>query len=269
MPTAQIVDSPTDRKAVQAAAGRKAAETRRRNAATKACGTALQILPAKFEPKKRSAVEVLPPVTSSAAKALAAFDRMAASDSPDWHAAALLLKSALADGGSTRFPKTRSQVKQVTPKALPAPAWPDYDVTKAGARDVRNPTIVVTFADGEVVRAPAVSIKGKPTNIGRGLRTAIAFYQARMCHRFKAPYLAGIRVAVPSIAACACPEKSETFEPELCTAKTIDARKPAGVPKGLRFGTWGEDVRVIFYRRLRRHSIPAMRAWDVVNGRAA
>jgi len=39
------------------------------------------------------------------------------------------------------------------------------------------------FADGEVVRAPAVSAKDKPVNIGRGLRVAIAFYQARACRR--------------------------------------------------------------------------------------
>ena len=81
-------------------------------------------------------------------------------------------------------------------------------------------------ADGEIVRAPATSIKGKPTNVGRGLRIACSFYQARETWRRGKSYLSHKdRRALPAIAACICEDTGETFDSELCTMKTLEARQ--------------------------------------------
>lgn len=168
--------------------------------------------------------QIVPQKLTSAAEALAAFDRQANSDSPDWHAAALALKRALTaipDRPATKPPA----LKINRPTALAAPAWPDYPVDNLGSFKVRNPTIVVTFADGEVVRAPAVSAKDKPVNIGRGLRIAIAFYQARLCRRsglkFKPVYIR----SVPAITACICEDTGEIFDADQCTIRTAATRQ--------------------------------------------
>jgi len=160
-----------------------------------------------------------------AASALAAFEREAASTSPDWYAAALELKRAL----EARRPQVLTQ--KVT-TAIPAPSWPDYPVDHLSSFKVRNPTIVVTFADGEVVRAPAVSAMNKPVNIGRGLRIAIAFYQARISRRAGRMHTRGrgwhhpdLRPAVPEIVSCVCEETGEIFNPELCTLKSEESRR--------------------------------------------
>src|SRR5581483_9627309 len=115
----------------------------------------------------------------------AEFERAGQSDMPDWHGAALKLKNALAlasQPGGCDVTVSRPR-RQPRPAALPAPVWPDYPVDRVNSFNIRNPTIVVTFADGIEVRAPAVSAKGKPVNIGRGLRVAIAFYVARICRQ--------------------------------------------------------------------------------------
>jgi hypothetical protein len=109
--------------------------------------------------------------------------------------------------------------------ALPAPRWHDYPVDRVNSFSIRTDILVVTFADGEIVRAPAVSAKGKPTNIGRGLRVAIAFYQARRCCRAGIRFRAGVHAAVPAISACICEDTGETFDAEECTIRTIESRK--------------------------------------------
>lgn len=156
----------------------------------------------------------------AASEALAAFEREAQSDMPDWHRAALLLKQAL---GQQKLPV----IRQVSPKplALPPSRWHDYPVDRVGSFHVRADILVVTFADGEIVRAPAVSAKGKPTNVGRGLRIAIAFYQARACRRRGFRYRPGVHRAVPAIEACVCEDTAETFDAEECTVRTIEDRK--------------------------------------------
>jgi hypothetical protein len=158
--------------------------------------------------------------TSAAADALSAFEAEDAKVIPDWHSVALKFKKVLVDGAPTvvipRKPK---------PLALPAPRWHDYPVDRVSSFSIRTDILVVTFADGDIVRAPAVSAKGKPTNIGRGLRIAIAFYQARACWRRSIKFRAGVHAAVPAIAACICEDSGETFDAEECTVRTIDDRK--------------------------------------------
>lgn len=154
---------------------------------------------------------------SVASEALAAFEREASADMPDWHRAALQLRRAL-----TAAPPMRA--KKLSCLTIAAPAWPDYPVDHLSAFKLRNPTIIVTFADGEIVRAPAVSAFNKQINIGRGLRVAIAFYQARIAWRAGLKNRPGYWREVPSIAACIS-EDGETFDADLCTLKTAETRK--------------------------------------------
>jgi len=164
-------------------------------------------------------------------RALAAFERAAASEMPDWHAAALLLKRALASSSPARARAPRAaMIQQAKTITIAAPIWNDYPVDRSPNKNIRNPTIVVTFQDGEIVRAPAVSLKGKPLNLGRGLRIAIAFYLSRVCKRRGLPNLPGTRPAVPEITACHAEdphtgELAETFEAQACTARTAGDRR--------------------------------------------
>ncbi|TMI98459.1 MAG: hypothetical protein E6G97_25885 [Alphaproteobacteria bacterium] len=83
--------------------------------------------------------------------------------------------------------------------------WADYAVTDRKSAVVPAPIVQVTFADGETVRAPFATSKGQPLNIGRGLRTAIAFYRARIarrCHRHPIDDGRGFCIDVPAITAC-------------------------------------------------------------------
>jgi len=192
-----------DLAARRSAAARKAVETRRARA----------YLPSAKSPSSGAKN------TAAIANVLAAFEREAQSDMPDWHGVALALKGAL-----TARPQIESR-KLTRPAEIAAPVWPDYEVDHLTGFKVRNPTIVVTFEGGEIVRAPAVSAKDKPVNIGRGLRVAIAFYQARVCHR------AGLRFSprfvrqVPAITACICEDTGEIYDANRCTIRTIEARK--------------------------------------------
>lgn len=159
-------------------------------------------------------------------QALAAFEREAQSDMPDWHRAALALKQALARQDTRKTLARARPVREPTckPLVLPPSRWHDYPVDRVNSFSVRTDILVVTFADGEVVRAPAVSAKGKPTNVGRGLRIAVAFYQARTCWRRGIRFRAGVHPEVPAIAACVCEDSGETFDAGECTVRTIEAR---------------------------------------------
>jgi hypothetical protein len=162
---------------------------------------------------------------SARADALATFEREAAADMPDWHRAALALKHALGAGQSRALAAGAPRPGRIKPLALPAPRWHDYPVDRVGSFSIRTDILVVTFACGEIVRAPAVSAKGKPTNIGRGLRIAIAFYQARACWRRGIKFRLGVHAAVPAIASCSCEDTGEIFDAEQCTLRTIETRK--------------------------------------------
>jgi len=159
--------------------------------------------------------------TTAAQEALARFAREAESEAPDWHGAAVELRRAL------ERQDTRKNLAPRPPKpaALPPSRWHDYPVDRVGSFNIRTDILVVTFADGEVVRAPAVSARGKPTNVGRGLRIAIAFYQARACRRRGIKFRPGVHEAVPAIEACICEDSGETFDTGECTLRTIEDRK--------------------------------------------
>ncbi|WP_157113135.1 hypothetical protein [Bradyrhizobium embrapense] len=90
----------------------------------------------------------------------------------------------------------------------------------------KSPIIVVTFSCGAVVRAPAVSLPGKPVNIGRGLRVAFAFYRARIAREFgKASAIGSDCVAVPAIVSVACDVAGAEYSAEECNARTAEFRR--------------------------------------------
>lgn len=155
--------------------------------------------------------------------ALAAFEVEANAEMPDWHKAAMLLKQALTERQGAKV----LTIKPPKVAAIAAPVWHDYEVKSVGAFHVVSPMIVVTFADGEVVRAPAVGKRGKPVNIGRGLRVACAFYQTRQVWRSGKSCIGANFSAVPEIVACHCEETGEDYNPELCTIRTEDVRRAA------------------------------------------
>lgn len=162
------------------------------------------------------------PTQADIDSALAAFEAESGSDTPDWHRAALALRHALRSRPQYIDDKPRA----TKPAALPAPPWPDYDVKGVSATNIVNPRIVVTFADGEIVRAPAVGKRGKPVNIGRGLRVAIAFYQVRRVWRIgQSIFHARFFPAVPEITSCHCEDTGEDYNAELCNLKTVETRK--------------------------------------------
>jgi hypothetical protein len=161
-------------------------------------------------------VSTYKPSNGATVRALAAFERARDSEAPsDWFAVALVLKQAL-----TARPQILTQ-KLTRPVAIAAPLWPDYAVDHLGSFKVRNPTIV----NGEVVRAPAVSAKDKPVNIGRGVRVAIAFYQSRMVHRIGPPRFNPDVRQVPAIVSCVCEDTGEIYDANQCTMRTVETRK--------------------------------------------
>lgn len=83
--------------------------------------------------------------------------------------------------------------------------WADYPVTDRRNLAKPSPVLCLTFADGETVRAPFATAKGKALNVGRGLRTAIAYYRARIARRLHPNPCddgRGFCIDVPAIVAC-------------------------------------------------------------------
>jgi hypothetical protein len=157
------------------------------------------------------------------ATAVAAFELATATpDSADWRTVAELLRQFV---------------------NLPKPAefktfWAEY---RFGKRAVRT-SIAVTFADGRTVRASVNSDPGKPFNIGRGVRVAIAFYRARIAALVGRPFMthrsfndAGAElppwdahVSVPDIARVERLDTGETVDAYECSTRTAELRR----------GTW-------------------------------
>jgi hypothetical protein len=225
-------------------AGQKAAATRRRNLAI-AAG--------------------LDPSASPRDLALAAFDREAALpfNEQNWAPVAKAMRKALAAlpaAAPTLTPERRRRTA-ARPAVAAAPSLADYSVAGANWKKLQWPTpkLTVTFADGEVVRAPAVSLAGKAVNLGRGLRMACTLWQGRARRRFK---LDGWP-AVPEIASCSSDMHLEPIDPAACNAMTAKAREavePRAYVGRLRL----PGDRADYYRRLRKSlNMPASSAWVI------
>ena len=103
------------------------------------------------------------------AQAHAAYDAAINSLCPDWRAVAELFRAAM----------QAERVKRVAkPKTAATGELPDYNVDRVKLL-CRSPRIAVRFMDGEAVFTHVPSAPGKPLNVGRALRVAIAMYRSR------------------------------------------------------------------------------------------
>ena len=145
-----------------------------------------------------------------AAQAFLAYDAALRSSSPDWRAVAELFRAAL----------------RASPKRLSAavPEIADYNVDKIKLRG-RSPRIVVRFLDGEAVFTHVPSAPGKPLNVGRALRVAIAMYRSRRTVQQRLGFRDYDRaMAVPEIFQVRCLETDELFDVDACNRHTATER---------------------------------------------
>jgi hypothetical protein len=142
--------------------------------------------------------------------------------SANWRGVADLLRLAL--------PNTKAKAIE-TPADSRYAQWADYSIPQSagGKRLGKSPVVVVTFADGETVRAPAVSLPGKPVNIGRALRVAVSYYQGRIVARYNAliahDYCERLSVCdsefvatipVPAVVSAICETTGAEYDPAAC-----------------------------------------------------
>jgi hypothetical protein len=145
-----------------------------------------------------------------AAQAQLAYDAALNSSSPDWRAVAELFRAAL-----RASPKRRC-------RALPDMA--DYNVDRLKLK-CRSPRIAVRFVDGEAVFTHVPSAPGKPLNIGRALRVAIAMYRSRRTVQQRLGFREYDRaMPVPEIFQVRCLETDELFSVEACNRHTTEER---------------------------------------------
>jgi hypothetical protein len=158
---------------------------------------------------------ICPPETP--AGALAFFNRESLTEIPNWEAVAKALRKALVSVPAPvpSLPIEPAKRMRKAPAAAAKAILADYPVDRAKWDKLQwpSPKLTVTFADGQVVRAPAVSIAGKSVNVARGLRVACAFYHSRT----KGGY-------VPQIVSCACEALADPIDPALCN-EAIDSHR--------------------------------------------
>ncbi len=100
------------------------------------------------------------------AQAQNAYEGALNSPCPDWRAVAELFRAAM-------------QAERVKRTAKPKLGdLPDYNVDRVKLL-CRSPRIAVRFMDGEAMLTHVPSAPGKPLNVGRALRVAIAMYRSR------------------------------------------------------------------------------------------
>ena len=134
---------------------------------------------------------------------------------PDWRAVAELCRAAL-----KAAPKRQSK----TPKAN-APEIADYNVDRIKLK-CRSPRIAVRFMDGEAVFTHVPSAPGKPLNVGRALRVAVAMYRSRRAVQNRLGFREYDRaMPVPDIYQVRCLESDELFDMDACNAHTAGERR--------------------------------------------
>jgi hypothetical protein len=159
--------------------------------------------------------------------AILAYDNATASPGDaNWRGVADLLRLAL--------PNSKAKAETLETDSRYAP-WADYPIphNAGGKRLGKSPVCVVTFADGEVIRVPAVSLPGKAVNIGRALRVAVSFYHGRIVARvndcMEAFEIGTNRVSVtdseftsrlpvPAVVSAICETTAAEYDPAACSA---------------------------------------------------
>jgi hypothetical protein len=144
-----------------------------------------------------------------------AYEAAIGSPCPDWCAVAELFRAAL--------PAARRREPKSSRAAQPEePPLADYNIDRVKLQ-YRSPRIAVRFMDGEAVFTHVPSVTGKPLNVGRALRVAIAMYRYRVYKRlgFRAYDRA---VPVPDIFQVRVMETDELVNVDACNAHTAAER---------------------------------------------
>jgi len=145
--------------------------------------------------------------------AILAYDNATAEpDSANWRAVADMLRLAI--------PATKAKPADTAADSPFAP-WADYEIPQSATKRLgKSPILIVTFEGGEIVRCPAVTLPGKPVNIGRALRVAFAFYQCRVAARSGELSDWSACVNVPAIVSAVCETTGAEYDPADCNVRT-------------------------------------------------
>jgi hypothetical protein len=149
------------------------------------------------------------------AQAQKAYDAAVNSPCPDWRAVAELFRAAM----------QARRVKRARLKTAATGEIADYNVDRVKLL-CRSPRIAVRFMDGGAVFTHVPSAPGKPLNIGRALRVAIAMYRSRKGMQCQAGFRAFDRaIPVPEIFQVRCLETDELFDVDACNRHTAMERQ--------------------------------------------
>lgn len=155
------------------------------------------------------------------AQAQSAYEAACGSPYPDWRAVAELFRAAM----------QAERVKRPKPRAAAKDDLPDYNVDRVRLL-CRSPRIAVRFMDGEAVFTHVPSAPGKPLNVGRALRVAIAMYRSRKGVQRRAGFRDYDRaIPVPEIFQVRCIETDELFDPKACNRHTAAERASSDVER--------------------------------------
>jgi hypothetical protein len=139
-----------------------------------------------------------------------AYEAALDSPRPDWRAVAELFRAALPVPKPVKPPNAEEIA--------------DYNVDRIKLK-CRSPRLAVRFMDGEAVFTHVPSAPGKPLNVGRALRVAIAMYRSRRAVQQRLGFRAYDRaMPVPDIFQVRCLETDELFTVEACNAHTAAER---------------------------------------------
>lgn len=133
--------------------------------------------------------------------ALASFEAALADPSADWKAVAEAMAAAMA-----------TKPKASTDPDAP-PSW--WRCDKFG-KSAHKTVVECVFTDGRTIRANVSTDPGKPYNVGRGVKIAVAFYRAKLQDE---------RCAVPELKRVTCLDSGESFDAAECSRMTAAWRE--------------------------------------------
>jgi len=149
-----------------------------------------------------------------AMQAQLAYEAAINSPCPDWRAVAELCRAALRADAKRPSKTSRAGASEIA----------DYNVDRVKLK-CRSPRIAVRFMDGEAVFTHVPSAPGKPLNVGRALRVAIAMYRSRPTVQQRLGFREYDRaMPVPEIFQVRCLETDELFNVEACNVHTAGER---------------------------------------------
>ena len=152
------------------------------------------------------------------AQAQLAYEAAVSSPCPDWRAVTELFRAAMRGAPKRELKSSR------VPQPDGPPPLADYNVDRIKLK-CRSPRIAVRFMDGEAVFTHAPSAPGKPLNVGRALRVAIAMYRSRRTVQQRLGFSEYDRaMPVPDIYQVRCLETDELFDVDTCNAHTAGER---------------------------------------------